>query len=465
MFLKKTPNYWVYAFLIIFSIIPIMKIPITLIITIIYILLLIFIFTKTNIKKFPLLLFIISLIIRVLVCLFVDTIPFSDFAVLLNASRNINIGDYSFNNEPYFYNWAYQIGFVFYQSLLLKIINDIMFLKIANCFITSTICILVYLIAKEFMKEKYARIVSIFYATMIFPATYVTVLTNQHLSALLIYLGLFFLITKSLDISESKKYLIAGVLLSFGNIIRPEGIITILSIILYLLMVLNKKNIKQTIKNILILITSYYAIFFICSKIFIISGIGPYGLSNNAPYWKFVLGFNHETNGSYSDNDTYVIGNKEAGYKLIKERINVKPTKMLKLFAHKSNTFWNQSTLYWSFNNLYDNKITIFNKEIKVINIVVKLNELNDNFLHIMYILLVIGVYKYIKQKKWNTKILILINQVFVTLGVYLLIEVQARYAYFIQITTVILMGLGIEYLCNIFNKYKKYYVEINKKS
>ena len=53
-------------------------------------------------------------------------------------------------------------------------------------------------------------------------------------------------------------------------------------------------------------------------------------------------------------------------------------------------------------------------------------------------------------------KILILINQVFVTLGVYMLIEVQPRYVYFIQITTVILMGIGIEYICENYKKYRR---------
>lgn len=348
------------------------------------------------------------------------------------------------------------MGFVFYQSLLLKIFDSVLFLKIVNCFITSSICVLIYYIAKEFMKEKYARVVSLFYCFLVFPLTFVTVLSNQHFSALLIYLGLFILISSKIKISDFKRYILSGVLISLGNIIRPEGIITILSIFIYFLFMIKKMGFKKIAKSFLTLIVAYYVVFFIVSNLFIVTGVSPNGLKNNDPYWKFVLGLNYESKGSYDENDTYVLNNKDASLELIKERIMVNPLKLIDLFFVKSDRFWNSSTLSWTFNDYYGKTVSILGHTYSVDEIVSMMNDYNEQCILIMYVLLIIGLFGYSKKKNKNMKILILINQVFVTLGVYMLIEVQPRYVYFIQITTVILMGIGIEYICENYKKYRR---------
>lgn len=452
--MNKLQKYWIWLFLLIFMI-PIL-INNKYIFASIMILLAITIFCKKiKIKNFAIILFIISFIIRLVICLLIDTYPESDFAILLNASKSLNSGDLSFNNTSYFMYWGYQIGFVFIQSLFLKIINNILFLKIINCLVTSFICVLIYKIAKEFIEDEYAKIVSIFYSIMVFPLTYVTVLTNQHLSAMLIYIAIYLLIKKKTNLKEYQKYIIVGSLISLGNIIRPEGIITIFAILLTMIITIKKKEIKNTIKKISILLITYYGVFFICSNIFIISGIGPYGLSNNAPYWKFVLGFNHETKGQYSAEDGAIIGKEAEAWQLVKERIEVKPTKTIKLFINKSNEFWNSTALYWQFNNSFNKNYKIGKYNVESNTIIEALVKYNNSCLTIMYLLMIIGIYNFTKNKKKNKIILLLINIVFVTFGVYLLIEVQARYAYFVQITTVILMALGIKYISEVYNKYK----------
>ena len=455
--MDKIIKIWIWLFLMLFLLFVLMSIESTLVLAILFLALLIFVNKKFKFNKFPIILFLIALFFRVIICLVIKTEPVSDFKIMLNASRLINISDFSFVNSTYFATWSYQMGFVFYQSLLLKIFDSVLFLKIINCFITSSICVLIYYIAKEFMKEEYARIVSLFYCFLFFPLTFVTVLSNQHFSALLIYLGLFVLISRKIGISDFKRYIISGVLISFGNIIRPEGIITILSIFIYFLFMLKKIGLKKVVKSFLILIVSYYAVFFVISNLFIVTGLSPNGLKNNDPYWKFVLGLNYESVGSYDDDDTYVLNDKDAALELIKERVMVSPLKLLNLFLKKSNIFWNTSTLSWTFNDYDDKTITILGNTYSINDIVSFMNDYNQKCMFIIYILLIIGLFNYSKKKNKNMKILILINQVFVTLGVYLLIEVQPRYAYFIQITTVILMGIGIEYICDNLKNYRKF--------
>ena len=72
-----------------------------------------------------------------------------------------------------------------------------------------------------------------------------------------------------------------------------------------------------------------------------------------------------------------------------------------------------------------------------------------------IYILVVAGVFfSMLMRQKYNDKILIFINLVFITFGVYLLIEIQTRYVYFIQIATFILAGPGIQTLEKMYKKY-----------
>ena len=201
----KITKIWISLFLTLFLLIVFMSIEKALIFSILFLLLILFINWKFKIKKFPIVLFLVALLFRIVFCYIVDTQPISDFKVLLDASRSVNASDFSFINTTYFTTWSYQMGFVFFQSLLLKICDSVLFLKIINCFITSGICVLIYYIAKEFIKEEYARVVSLFYCFMIFLLTYVTVLSNQHFSALLIYLAIFILICDNIKNSKFKK--------------------------------------------------------------------------------------------------------------------------------------------------------------------------------------------------------------------------------------------------------------------
>ena len=173
--MEKLSKFWIYCFLILFSLVPILFVEMPIWITLISIILIIFICTKFNIKKFPIIIFILSFLIRLIFNLLVDTQPVSDFGGLYNASKLLLNGNTSYNKLPYFISYPYQIGFVSYQTILLKICNSLLFLKITNCIISSLIVVLIYLISKEFVKEKNAQIVSIIYSLMPFTISYTSV--------------------------------------------------------------------------------------------------------------------------------------------------------------------------------------------------------------------------------------------------------------------------------------------------
>lgn len=439
---------WLYLFLIVALIVIIGLLDKSLILSLIIFGLIILISKKVNIPKPALFLFLAAFILRLIIVLTIKTPPISDFKVLLEASQDLMKNNYSFSQTSYFQCWTYQIGFVFIQSLFLRVCNSVIFLKIINCLISAGIVTLIYLISKEFVDKASSKAAAIIYMIMPFTLTYVTVLTNQHLSSLLIYLGLYILISKKVPFKELTKYLLVSILLTIANIIRPESIIPLFSIILYLIITIKKENIKENIKKIFVLVGTYFLIGALISSLFSISGYAPGGLKNGDPHWKFVLGLNHESKGTYNNEDLKFSGNAEKSIEVIKDRLFTSPSKLYKLFLNKIKIFWLQSTLYWSFFHVENPTLC---------NIVTHLTALNNSILKISYILMLYGIFKYIKKKNYNEKIIILVNQVFVTFGVYLLIEIQPRYAYHIQITVIILASLAISEIINkIDTKYKK---------
>lgn len=442
-------NVWVYIFLLFMLLLPLQMIAKSLLLTIIIFTLVIFLCFRFNIPKFPLLLFIFTFITRLVVVFVVDTPPVSDFSILYDASQGIINKDYSFLNSSYFQTWSYQIGFVWVQSLLLRIVNSVTFLQIINCLLSTLTTMLIYLISKEFVSEKSSKVSSVIYAFLPFTLTYVTVLTNQHLSSLLICLSLYVIISNKIKLSDTKKYIISAILLAIANVIRPESIIPLFSIVLFLLLTMNKINFKKNLKNILVTVGTYFCLTLLISSVFQITGLAPEGLKNNDPYWKFVCGFNYESGGRYAAEHVGTIGNFVAEKEIIKKQILVSPLKLTKLFLNKIDVFWLRTTLDWSFHHFYGKYIILPFGSIYINNLVNLLSMINNYMMNILYILMIIGVYKYIKKKNYNKNILLLINQVFVTFGVYLLIEVQPRYLYYIQIIVTILASFGIEEILN----------------
>lgn len=448
---------FMYLTIVVFSIISlIFLIKNNIFISIIAFLVVIYISLKNNIKYFPILLFITSLILRIFMILIFNFPQVSDFKTLLDASYLFTNNDFSFQNQQYFTMWGYQTGFVIYQGLILKLFNSVFILKLLNAIFSSVLCVLIYLFGKKICSEKSARMASLLY--MIFPfSLYLnTVLANHHLATFLMYIGVFFLLKKEKSI---KDYIIAAILISLGNIIRPEGIIVIFTLILFEIFRLKKDKLLETLKNVGIFLIIYFMIGTLSSFAVEKLGINDEGLKNNNPKWKFVLGLNSDSCGYYTPSDEKYLNDENKELEVIKNRISVGPVKMGKLLTCKINKFWLQTEIS-SKNEMYNDKTyNIFGINIKfkdLENIVVKFNSVLYIITLLMCILgLVFNRKKVIKDNSFFFVILMM-----VTFFVYLLIEIQPRYAYFIHVSIFILSTYGYDYvlskISNIFKIRKK---------
>ena len=411
--------------------------------------------TRKNIPRFALFIFIASFAVRLQACLMYQTEPVSDFKVMLEAAQKTVRGDFSYNQEPYFVNWAYQTGFVLFESFFLKIINSLWILKLVNCFLGAGMTVLIYktllLVWKD---EKVAQIVSVLYAVFPFHVLHVTVLTNSHASAFFSFLGIYFLL-RSMGYKENKlKGYILGVgCIAIGNIMRPEGIVFLVSIIaLYVLGILSDRDnnaIVNRLKQLGAIVIIYLFVMNAVAGMIKVSGVNPNGLANGDPLWKFVLGFNYETKGGYSDTDGDFIAErqeklggdrKKAELSIIKERLESKQ-QLSDLLLSKIDTFWwGQSGIDWTFQGFSWPKVQEVSKKI------------NISVFWVMMFFSAVGIFAIKKDGKKEIGALIFPILILANFFVYLLIEVQPRYAYLSHISVFFAGGGGMKYIKDLLS-------------
>lgn len=400
---------------------------------------------KVNIKHYAIFIFITSFVIRIFSIFYLKVDILDDFKTMYEASLDLINGDLSFVSSSYFQIFGYQIGHVLYQGFLLKIINNILFLKIINSIITSFIVMFIYLISKKMFKEKTSRFVSLLYLFYLYPVYLNSVLTNQHLPALLIIITIYLLFYKKVNY---KLYIVIGCILAIANFFRTESIIIVLGIIIYNFCFIKKNNINMNLINSFVLVLTYLSLGILIQQMVYISPL-KISLKNNAPEWKFYCGLNDKYNGIYNDQDDKIYFSSSHKRDLLKTRIRENKWKLPILFLKKEVILWTQTN--------YD--IQILNNIDK--NLFSFMLLFNQGFLNFIIILFIISLIP--GRKMGNKNIIFLKIIVGIYYLVYMFIEISPRYAYILHILIFLMIGLGIERLIRIFNLCKN--KVINRKS
>lgn len=431
-----------------------------LLIGIILVLSIIYIIRKYQFKHFSLYLILIAIIVRGVGIIIFNVPQTSDFKVLLEASRAFNLGDYSFSNTGYFKMWPYQTGFVLYESLMLRIINSEVFLKVLNIFYEVGLTYFIYRMVKSLVGEKEARIVSTLYAVFPFSIYSATVLSNHHLSSLLSYISIYFLLKNNQD-DKLANYIIAGILLGFSNVLRPEGIVVLFSYLLYRVLKLSKKDFSKVTRiGTIIIRCSIFVCFYLLvnmgvSKYLVSNQINEDGLKNNNPLWKFVLGTNLDTCGRYDSNDEIYLGDEEKELEVIKTRVN-NPYKIGRLLVCKTNNFVLNGSLESSSGIYNDKVISVMGISISYKSLEDLVSGVNQVIYGFMILGFIIGVTfkrkEILKSNLFYFYILFITNTL-----VYLLIEIQPRYTYFINVTVFILGSVSLKEILKLWDKRKKF--------
>lgn len=356
----------------------------------------------------------------------VPSVQLSDFGNFWDRLLNYKIGDplYQTDND-YFSKYAYQSGYFVYAMIISKIFGYHIFaIQFLNVIYQALILLITYLfVIKIFNNIKMARLSILVLMIDLDWFALNSQASNQYLGSLL-YLVTFYLIMQN----KLKYYILAGVTLTGGCLIRPIGPVVIAGIVVYALLylLLKNKDYHATLMTFLT-VAIYFVLFSIAGWGIKATGINEYGLTNNDPEWKFVTGLNYQSYGTYSPDMDQLIDPSKSRKQMSKVEYKQLHTEIaylnqkhawLSLFVHKTQGLWSSRTMATDAAN------------IRMIHSVKTVNRIN--FLaYVGSIILItfswIGSLQLFRTK-FDDKLYLLLLPLMAFAVVQLLIEVQGRY-------------------------------------
>ena len=378
----------------------------------------------------------------------------SDFALQYQASQQFARGDFSFQDTVYFQRWGYQTGLVIWQGTLLKLWNTPLLLRLVNCLVSAGTNVLIYLIARDYFTQRAAQLASLAYAFFLFPATFVTVLCNSIPSGFFLTLCLYRIMARRFEsCPRLPVYALAGASLALANALRPDAPLVLVPLLAYFLFrFVSKASLKNFIaylKKFLALFLTFLVLSTALSGLVKLTGVNAAGLKNNDPLWGMVLGTNTETGGTYNDGDGQAISvltqqgmtRSEAERQVISQHLQVGPAKFLETAVRKVRTLWWDSALGWSLSSIRQTSPVLFEL----------LEEIDRAMFTCALFLAGLGALALFRRPRKDMKLYLVPFVIFAASCVYLLIEVQPRYAYVGQIAVFVLMAGGTQVVVSLW--------------
>ncbi len=409
-------------------------------------------------KHFTLWLAAACVLTRLLAVLVLSPPLSSDFLLLHNAAQGILSGDLSLMSREYFLIWAYQTPFVLFEAAVLAVWNDPMAMKLVNVLFSSGTVVLAYRILRAYVRPAAAETASL--AACVFPffVTLPTILTNQIVSLFFLVLAVWLLISPDTERLRIWRFPLAGLSAAVGNLMRPEGLIILVALLVWALFKLLSEPAlrKRVLAGMLALLLVYFAVGKGTDLAVRASGINLHGTANEYPAWKFVLGLDYNAGGAYMNSSVttmwkQLLATFDEEYRptaatsvlqkqLMRENLPRSAAQWCDFMLGKIDFLWGSSALYWVTQHL--DKTSFVTGEL------VELTEAFDRGLFFTaFTLAALGL----AVKKRSADELLPFFVVFAAFFVFLLIEVQPRYAYLPQIFVFMGMGFGLDFLAEKF--------------
>ncbi|WP_219639279.1 glycosyltransferase family 39 protein [Cohnella sp. CFH 77786] len=321
--------------------------------------------TRMNRKMFLAVFLSLGFAVRMAWILWNPAPPQSDFLFMHNAALQAVSGDFSFGDSAYFTSFPYQLGFTMYEASVMKLFgHHLFYLKLLNVLFSSGTAVVLYYSASRTFNENAGRIAALFYLFYLPNIMMCSVLTNQYISTFLFLLGCLLLLRST----DSKiHWLLAGLALGFGNLMRPIGAVYLAAIFLFFIPVLwrlwrsfSKRQAMIGAAKLGGVIAAFYLLQFLASASLVSAGVTHQALSGGDKYWKLMVGLNAETNGSWNMQDAryanrYPFGEERhrAERIMIMERLENK-SELAALMGRKLVSMWGStdSSPYWSLQGL-----------------------------------------------------------------------------------------------------------------
>lgn len=415
------------------------------------ILLLLFcILRKYDVSRFTLWLFIAGFLLRFMVILILHPPIVSDFGILYDAAHSLMAGDRSFSITGYFSLWAYQTAYVVWEAMWLSIWDNPVFLELVHATLSAGSVCLLYRLVLPHVRRSSAQIAALLLTVFPFAFTLPTVLTNQIPAAFFLVLGVWLLACPDTDRLRFWRFLLAGLSLQLGNLLRPEGIIVIVAVLAWAFFawLRRPKQWKQLVCGVLALLAVYFAVGAGADRLTKATGLNPNGLQNSYPGWKFVCGLNQDTWGGYAQEDWGILGEtldenhmptaetERVQKEMIAQRLH--SGKLFELLYRKMDILWARDGLFWAFAHTQQNPSFLIGEIYRVIQ------DFDRALFFLALALAALGLWK---KGGREPEAYVSYFVFFAAFCAFIPIEVQARYAYMPQLFIFAAAAFGVDRL------------------
>lgn len=356
----------------------------------------------------------------------VPNLQVSDYGNFWSRAFNYEVGNPLYQDDnDYFSKYAYQTGFFVYVVGVVKIFGyHIFVIQFLNVIYQALILYVTYLtVNKVFHNIRMARLAVLLLMIDLDWFALNAQTSNQYLGSLMFLLTFYLLM-----LDKTKYYLLAGVTLALGCIVKPIGPVVVAGIIVFgLLIKLWKQHNYQSSLKILATLAIYFLLFSLAGWGIKASGINEYGLSNRDSEWKFVTGLNYDSNGAYSpDLNRFIDPSKSRNEMNNVEKAQVKRERTflnqhhswLRLFVNKTQLLWSSRTMATDSTNF---NLNHSQKTFDLVNYSAYIGSI------ILIIFSWIGSLELFKTK-FSDNLYLLLLPLMALAVVQLLIEVQGRY-------------------------------------
>lgn len=214
-------------------------------------------------------------------------IPVSDYRVIWEGAHQIIDGQFyqrALDKSDYFAFYNFQIPYTYYISLLLRIYDSIITLKIVEIITLVITNVLLYKILRLFCNTCEAFFGATFFAFFSYIFTGSGIVNNQHIGMLLGAFAVYIIIKWN----SYLKFVFSALILVVGNLLRPTTVVIFLSIAFVLL--IQGFVERKKLLGLLIFISVFIGFNKLMNFVFIELSLAPYGIKGSDMYFKFLLG-------------------------------------------------------------------------------------------------------------------------------------------------------------------------------
>ncbi|MBR4149996.1 MAG: glycosyltransferase family 39 protein [Firmicutes bacterium] len=384
-------------------------------------------------------LFAFSLALKLSAVFLIAPEDFSDFWTFRVGAASIARGDVSFVERLDYYKiWAYQFGFEWMMSPFFKLFGQQghMFGLILNSVFAAGCTPLVFANGERFLSRRNAVFAALLFTVLPITVDLSSVFTNQQVSAFFNLLAVFVLIRKPGAVSGA----LAGLCFCLAKIARPDEIVYVAAVSVAVILLMRT---RRGFLSLACMLVSYFAFFKLAELA--VSPLQPYGLGNGYPLYKFVVGFNEASYGTYSaeiskatfENEAFIADHvlRDAETKrMIGEELSIGPLRLLRLFGYKTAIQW--TGLWHRYEILHDiaeaGQFSLIGRSVTA-EVLQKTFAQWDNFSRALLMgAASAGGFIAARRKEIHLGLSVFMLAFMAFSAVALLVEVQYRYSYFV---------------------------------